>query len=216
MRNIIGAVLLLVGVCAQESRTHAETIDDVITEYADLLLLADLCPMLTFNSTGGHFPQFFAAKKFNQKLIVEGEPYFADLKLAEKAALEKRMSSSGRFNCRDAVKKYGEQGEGVPGIISATRYNFDIISNKPMREAADITLNGIVADEICPVRPDSTSKRTAYLVVESPIPFMTAIVERDTSYNILNGWRLKETFERRKKLTIDENCLFADTVMEQF
>lgn len=213
MRNILGAVLLLVGVCAQESRTHAETIDDVITEYADLLLLADMCPMLTFNSTDGQFPQFFTAKKFNQKLIGEREPFYDDFKRAEKAVFEERMLSSGRANCQDALSRYGANGDSVRSIIEDSTYNFSAMSDRPMRDIAEAVLNLIVLGEIC---TDVVFEGGSFEQWLKNNPYVYILGDRDSSYNVLHGSRLKEIYAQRKALSVEANCRDRDQYIRGF
>lgn len=169
--------------------------------------------MLTFNSTSGHFPQFFTAKNFNQKLIGEREPFYDDFKRAEKAVFAERMLSSGRANCLDALSKYGAKGNRVPGIIADSTFNFSATSDLPMRDIAEALLNLIVVSEIC----------TGFAFEGGPFeqwlknnPYAYVFGDRDSSYNVLDGSRLKEIFAKRRTLSVETNCRDRDQYIRDF
>ncbi|MGU3574539.1 hypothetical protein ACLBWZ_03355 [Brucellaceae bacterium C25G] len=213
MRKLISGCVFLTGVSLTCAQAQAQSDESIISEYADLLVLADLCPMLTFKATDGQFPQFFTAKKFNQNLIKEHQPLFDDFKRADKAAFEKRMLKSGKANCQDALEKYGEHGDSVPGLITAGNYSFDKMSNKSMHDAVIDVLNVSVAGDIC---DDFDVIGEDGLVVNwlKDNPYVFAIGERDYSYGLLHGSRVEKIFEKRKTLPTDENCKDARSILK--
>lgn len=117
MRNIIGAVLLLVGVVAQGSSAQSQTvtIEEFTNIVGDILAIFVICPQIKVDQ--GAMEAFYEASGVSKRMMTDETGYWEDVEVSKKASFKRRKVLSVNDNCEDAHRLYGEQGTVVQGLF---------------------------------------------------------------------------------------------------